>query len=139
MRDPSMGWIVLAVQFAGCIAIVGGLAYMVGLRAVGARLAACGFIGMIVALAVVPYRIAVGEAIGAIPVWVRTALIIVVSVIVGLQILRALIALFFGRRIADNVTSDLLSWTIKGAINAIALPRRLITLVARLFAQDAVP
>ena len=139
MRDPALAAIILAVQFAGCVAMLGGLAYMVGLRALGRRLAAFGFIGMIVAFALAPYRVAVGEALAAIPVWIRLPLAAVVTVVVGLMILRALIALFFGRRVADAVTADLLAWTIKGGIRAAALPHRLVTLVGRLFAHDVIP
>jgi hypothetical protein len=131
--------IVLAIELAGCVAMVGGLAYMVGFRSLGLRLAAFGFLGMIVALAVVPSRYAIAAAVEAVPAWLRIAIAVTVAVLVGMMILRVFLTLFFGRRVADAVTADLLSWTIKGAIRAAVLPHRFVALVGRLFAHDVLP
>jgi hypothetical protein len=139
MQDTALAVIILTVQLGGCVAIVGGLAYMVGFRSLGGRLAGVGFIGMIVEFALVPYRFAVADAVAWVPVWIRIPLLVVAAVTVGFMILRVLIRLFFGRRVADSVTADLLTWTIKGAIRAAGLPHRLVMLVSRLFAHDAIP
>jgi hypothetical protein len=123
-------------QIMTLLIVLAGLAYMVGLRRAAGKLILAALVIFVCAnlFAIAPVTHA--PALLGLPIGFVRPLLAIPLVIVGCWVLRGLIALFFGRNVADAVVTDVLAWTIKAIIRVTIAPGWLIRQLLRTLSHE---